>query len=1098
MPFTNEPKTFDLRRTSWPLVLILGFLLSSPICCRPQPSGAPSATSFISTYRSISYRDGLSGHAPHSSLISRDGYLWVYTEKCLNLYNGFRAKTYPQTARPSLDHWNALLVEAPDSAIWAGSYKPARRNRQLLGDDLQLRVVQAGKRSSLPFDSVYQDIAPFSSNSVVNLISESGPGSPVYLCTRQGKVYRYNGEQFELVLAQNVAEPINAVLPGRDGTYWIGQPGRVEHINQAGQVLESYDMAQSPMLMYWAGPEVIGFYDWIPAFQDTPKMLFRLLYPGEGPRDHLQLETGATLPIRSAQVVQYQKEGFWHLLMADDWIVIDAKNGTRFSFLERHPEKANNYLTHLLPNQLYFDQEGVAYATLYAEVLALKVSKNPFRQIHTRGGHSLRSMVQPSPDTLILSAYTGIHGYDLRRRRHFTLNDNYTEAWLSVLKLRTGKILAASHSKRLKIFSTDGQIMQRIGPQKPIGQHLTIPALYQDEEGMVWIGTSRGLAKYRPGAPHFSFCETINQDYGLHEVLIRSIRPRGKTLWLGTDQGLYSLDLKTQEVLRHLPERNVSINYTYWADEHTCWIATDGEGIWKWQPGTGELAIYDKAQFGLPNDVIHAIYPAQEYLWFTTNDGLVWMAPESEEYGYYTWQNGLPDNEFNYTSHLQLADGSFVFGGISGAVHFHPDSIGLKKMSRTPIRVVYFGVPDRHTGLLQDHTPLWEKRKTVELSPTSNMACHFRFHLGSYLPLEQQRYDYRIDDQHESWQPMTGNHLVISSLPYGRYNLRVRGKAAPDQTGSEELSIPIVVKRPYYETAWFWLLVVAAVVAAGFALFQLRLRQLKNSEQKLKEEVARRTQKIAANQKTILTQNQELERLNKGKDKVMSIIGHELRNNLFFIGGASRQIRRALADYDYQSVEALSRNIRLAATRMDNIIENLTRWAMVHSGRMPINLAPLSPNDLIRGVLEEHRPLAERKDIQLQLRLQETPPIQADANAIRISLQNLLRNAIKFTDQAGTIVLRTRQEGGHVVFEVCDNGTGVAPEVLDRLLEGGLLESKTGTSGEVGTGLGLSITKELVEQQGGKLTAESREGKGSTFAILMPAPAAAKSTIASR
>ncbi len=1065
------------------------------MCCPAQPS----ATSFISSYRSISYRDGLSGHAPHTSLISKDGRLWVFTEDYLNCYNGFTAKTYPQTAPLSADHWNTMLVEAPDGYVWAGSYLPVRRNQQLFGDEFRLRVTSADQKATFPFDSVYQDIAPFSSTAVVNLISESGPGSPVYLCTRQGKVYYFNGKRFELAIASDDTTLINAVLPAQDGTYWIGRPGCVEHISQSGQVLESYAMPQSPMLMYWAGPGVIGLYNWVPALEGTQKKGFQLLYPGKGLSSHLLLKSGAKVSLRSAQMVQYQKTGFWHILSTEDWQVVDAKNGAQFSFLNEHLEKANSYLTNHLPNQLYFDREGVAYATMYAEVLALKVSRNPFRHLYTQGRHSLRSMVQLSPDTLILSAYTGIHGYDLRRQRQFTLNDNYTEAWLSALRLSEGQILAASHSKMLKIFNPDGQIVQFIEPQKPINQHLTIPALYQDAEGLVWIGTSMGLANYRPGAPYFSFCEKINQNYGLHSALIRSIRPQGNVLWLGTDQGLYSLDLKTREVQQHLSGRNVSINYTRWVDEHTCWIATDGKGIWKWQPGAKEVTIYDKATFGLPNDAIHAIYPAQDHLWLTTNDGLVWLAPDSEEYGYFTWQHGLPDNEFNYTSHLQLEDSSFVFGGISGAIHFHPDSIGLNKSSRTPIHIAYFGTPDRSTGLLQDQTPLWEERKIVELSPTSNMACHFRFHLGSYLPLEQQRYDYRIDDQHESWQPMTGNHLVISSLPYGRYNLRVRGRAAPDQTGSRELSIPIVVKKPYYATIWFWFIVIAAVITTSFALFRLRLRQLKNSEQKLKAEVARRTQKIEADQKTILKQNQELERLNKGKDKVMSIIGHELRNNLFFVGGASRQIRRALADADYQSVEALSRNIRLAATRMDNIIETLTRWAMVRSGRMPINLVTLSPNDLIKSILEEHRPLAERKGIELQLKLGETPAVKADANAMRISLQNLLRNAIKFTDQAGTIVLCTRQEGTRVVFEVRDNGTGMAPEILDRLSAGGLLESKTGTSGEVGTGLGLSITKELVEQQGGTLSVESREGAGSTFSIQLPLrAAAAKSTTTSR
>jgi signal transduction histidine kinase len=175
------------------------------------------------------------------------------------------------------------------------------------------------------------------------------------------------------------------------------------------------------------------------------------------------------------------------------------------------------------------------------------------------------------------------------------------------------------------------------------------------------------------------------------------------------------------------------------------------------------------------------------------------------------------------------------------------------------------------------------------------------------------------------------------------------------------------------------------------------------------------------------------------------------------------------------------------------MINDILDLAKIESGKMEVRSEDFSIRDVCEAVAGLARPMAERKNIDLECQLDEaTPLLRQDSGKIRQILYNLLSNAIKFTPEGGRVALRARADGRCVVLEVADTGIGIAEEDREKIFEkfrqaGGLgQEDGVLTREHQGTGLGLSIVRELTKLLGGDVQLESRPGQGSTFTIRVP------------
>jgi two-component system sensor histidine kinase/response regulator len=166
------------------------------------------------------------------------------------------------------------------------------------------------------------------------------------------------------------------------------------------------------------------------------------------------------------------------------------------------------------------------------------------------------------------------------------------------------------------------------------------------------------------------------------------------------------------------------------------------------------------------------------------------------------------------------------------------------------------------------------------------------------------------------------------------------------------------------------------------------------------------------------------------------------------------------------------------------LIDNILLWAKTQAGTVENKPEDLNINGLIAECIDILSPMASEKDITL-VNQSEDISLQIDHNLLSASIRNLISNAIKFSNEGSSVVIKAEQVGDECQISVIDDGIGIEPERVIEIMDGGT-SSTLGTSKEKGSGLGLRITKELIAMTGGNLTAESQWGKGSVFTISLP------------
>jgi len=169
---------------------------------------------------------------------------------------------------------------------------------------------------------------------------------------------------------------------------------------------------------------------------------------------------------------------------------------------------------------------------------------------------------------------------------------------------------------------------------------------------------------------------------------------------------------------------------------------------------------------------------------------------------------------------------------------------------------------------------------------------------------------------------------------------------------------------------------------------------------------------------------------------------------------------------------------------MDRLIQDLLDVALMESSQLTIERACMSTRELIFGAVEIQRPLASSSSLELRVDLdRDVPNVWGDRGRLLQVFQNLIGNAIKFTDAGGRIIVSAVETDHEVVFQVADTGCGIAPEDLPRVFDRFWQATRAGSHG---AGLGLQITKGIVETHGGRIWVQSSEGRGTTVSFTIP------------
>lgn len=243
---------------------------------------------------------------------------------------------------------------------------------------------------------------------------------------------------------------------------------------------------------------------------------------------------------------------------------------------------------------------------------------------------------------------------------------------------------------------------------------------------------------------------------------------------------------------------------------------------------------------------------------------------------------------------------------------------------------------------------------------------------------------------------------------------------------------------------------------------------------------------LVAARRIIMEQNEELRHTISNRDKMYSVIAHDLRSpmasirmvlNLFVSAVSPDMIGRDL----YDLIDKANRE----SEETHSLLDNLLKWTKSQTGRLNVVYQDFEINDVVLGVVDIFVIIAETKHIRLNCNLgTENLKVHADTDMLNTVIRNFLSNAIKFSNENSTIDITVARSGDFARISVRDHGVGISEDRLASLFSSG--KTTYGTKNEEGSGLGLQLCKDFAVKNGGDVEVESVHGEGSTFSVLIP------------
>ncbi|MCF6268553.1 MAG: PAS domain-containing sensor histidine kinase [Melioribacteraceae bacterium] len=243
--------------------------------------------------------------------------------------------------------------------------------------------------------------------------------------------------------------------------------------------------------------------------------------------------------------------------------------------------------------------------------------------------------------------------------------------------------------------------------------------------------------------------------------------------------------------------------------------------------------------------------------------------------------------------------------------------------------------------------------------------------------------------------------------------------------------------------------------------------------------------KLAEVNSQLKESEEKFKKLNEEKDKFFSIIAHDLKSPFNALLNLSEFLVEDLSELSIEEIKTFSMEINKSAHSVYNLLLNLLQWAQIKTGRLKVTSEKIALSSLLNNTIVLLNSVAKKKSIQLINEIDSSHFFKGDRTMISSVLQNLISNSIKFSKRNGKIVIQSYIDNDKIVVNVMDNGVGISSENIEKLFKLNEHLSTCGTANESGTGLGLILSKELVEQNGGKIWAESEERIGSTFSFTL-------------
>lgn len=1127
------------------------------------------------TFENLSIRQGLSQSSVLALLQDRKGFLWAGTADGLNRYDGHKFKMYRKnlldTTTLGNNYINAL-VEDTTGIIWVGTrgglyafswktegftkYLPDSTDTEpnhilTLAIDKQNNIWAGTLNGLYKLDQITKKITkifprlkdnfPTLGYQMIQTICFDNTGNYLWIGTEFG-LFRYDikhNTHIHYIHEANNSKSIpdnkiSALFPDEYGNVWIGTyNGIISRWNRTSNDFLNLQLPATELQPYgsnkvkafckttqghfWVGTMSTGLY----LVDETS---------GEFKFTNIKQMTGNMQALSDSDIFS---------LLEDDngifWV------GTFGGGLHKHDTRQMlfNYYQPDITNSLNLLQKGLSPKDILDnDILQQNLLQNSIRAICEDSKNNL--WIGNTNEGLIKfnnKAKTYTH-YIHDAHNKNTIGSNKANAVYEDYQgvIWVGSTAGLSYAKTINDNGKEKEVFIRYVSedqnkkqnqeqnQADVLLSNVIYTIKEDTEHKLWIGTRLGLACI--SADRKTSKTYTPDEKNIHAISGSAVRTiffddKNNKIWIGTFGGGVSLfDRKTEKFTQFRNTQNCknclsenSVSSIYLDNYGTVWIGTFGGGLNKFNIQKEEFS-YITENEGLANNVVYGILEdGANHLWLSTNRGICRYDIISQQFINYTLTDGLQSDEFNANAYHKGKSGIFYFGGINGLTSFRPDSLqsAIKKypILMTDFRLFNKSVKPNENSVLQQSIT---QTSLIELS-YKDYVFAFEFAALNLSSPHRVRYGYKLQGFDRDWIYTTATDRVAtySNVPAGTYTFMVKATNSEGFWMEKQTHITVIIKPPFWNTIWFKVFSIVAVIFAFMMFYKYRMAQAIKYQKELEYEVALKTSELLQQNEEITQQNEEMEQqrdtisqqfntiqksekdlaaLNASKDKFFSILAHDLRSPLNSLGGFSSLLANFADEMSKEEIKEIANSLDKSVKISTKYLENLLTWAKSQMNSIEFKPENLNILKSVQTSVELLQTVADTKNIALICNIETDLCVFADANQLQTILTNLIANALKFTDALGTINIMaqkdTNKPNEFVYVEVMDTGVGMSADVMDKIFRIDSKHSTKGTAGETGTGLGLLLCKEFVEKNGGLIGVKSIENQGTTFYFTLP------------
>ncbi|KMW82545.1 hybrid sensor histidine kinase/response regulator transcription factor [Bacteroides sp. 3_1_13] len=596
--------------------------------------------------------------------------------------------------------------------------------------------------------------------------------------------------------------------------------------------------------------------------------------------------------------------------------------------------------------------------------------------------------------------------------------------------------------------------------------------MIEDAEHDIWYGGLNGFVIFRKEGKGY---EVMKFKKPFLKFIFCMVNAPDGTVWAGTRRdGVFRLDKRKQTVERiaTFPNKELFITDLYVDSQNQIWVGTDDNGMLLLNSKGEYITSYTEEQIG-SNSIKGIVEDNAGNIWFGTVNGLCCIRAKGGIMRY-TTEDGLPTNQFNYSSAYKDARGVLYFGTINGLVSFHPERI-YKYPSRFNIALTAISLNGELINPSTSDSPL-EKTisecTSITLTHKQARSVQIEYSGMNYRYNNNTMYAMKLEGVDKKWQNIGEQHQVrFSNLPAGHYRLRIKaGEDGIHWYEKGEKIINIRVLPPFWLSGWAYGFYAVCLLMLGYIGYRYTKNRLR----------------LVMNLKTEHNLRVNMEKLNQQKINFFTYISHDLKTPLTLILSPLQRLlsQKEITNHDKKNIEIIYRN----ANQMKYLIDELLSFSKIEMNQEKINVRKGNIMLFLKELSNIFEIVARDREIDFIVKLDDTDEeVWFSPSKLERIMYNLLSNAFKYTAPGDyvqlTASLQEEDQQTFVHISVKDSGRGIPDEVKDRIFEPYYQVSPK--DHREGFGLGLSLTKSLIQLHRGRIEIESKVGEGSNFIVIL-------------